>query len=69
MSDKLLSPREVKKRFSVCDMTLYRYEKQGKLHPARTPGGHRRYLESELVQLFKRELDANDPNNNSGDTD
>lgn len=66
MSERLLSPKEVKKRFSVSDRTLYRYEKQGKIHPARTPGGHRRYLESELAHLFKRESDANDNDNNPG---
>lgn len=69
MSERLLSPKEVKKRFSVSDRTLYSYEKQGKIHPARTPGGHRRYLESELLNLFQRESDANNTNNDPGDTD
>lgn len=66
MADRLLSPKEVKKLYSVSDRTLYRYEKQGKIHPARTPGGHRRYLESELVQLFKRESDADNHNDDPG---
>lgn len=69
MSERLLSPKEVKKLYSVSDRTLYRYEKQGKIHPARTPGGHRRYLESELVQLFQRESDGNDTDNDPRDAD
>lgn len=66
MPEKLLSPKEVKKRYSISDRTLYRYEKQGKLYPARTPGGHRRYLESELIQLFQRDKNEN---NDPGRTD
>lgn len=69
MSERLLSPKEVKKLYSVSDRTLYRYEKQGKIHPARTPGGHRRYLESELVQLFSRETDADNHNDDPGNAD
>jgi excisionase family DNA binding protein len=33
--------------------TLRRWEKNGKLIPSRTPGGHRRYTESQLTELLR----------------
>lgn len=50
--DRLLTPREVAKRFSVDPKTVTRWAKGGHLHPVRTPGGHRRYRESEVEKFF-----------------
>lgn len=69
MIDKLYKLNEVKEKFGVSRRTLIYYEKQGKIRPARTPGGHRRYPESELLKLFSRDQDVNDTDNNSGNTD
>ena len=38
--------------------TLRRWEKEGKLIPLRTPGGHRRYKESQIKTLLGEEQDT-----------
>jgi predicted site-specific integrase-resolvase len=45
---KLLNAREAAEYLRISIATLNRFEKQGKLTPLRTPGGHRRYT---LVML------------------
>lgn len=39
----ILNSRQAADYLGVSLNTLYRIEKQGDLHPFRTPGGHRRY--------------------------
>jgi predicted site-specific integrase-resolvase len=37
----------------VAPVTLRRYEKKGLIHPARTPGNHRRYSRADLDSLLR----------------
>jgi excisionase family DNA binding protein len=50
--DRMLSPGEVAVLFRVSPKTVTRWAKQGKVHAIRTPGGHRRYRESEVRALL-----------------
>jgi excisionase family DNA binding protein len=45
----LLTPAEVAAAFRVDPKTVTRWAKAGKLTSIRTLGGHRRYLESEIL--------------------
>jgi excisionase family DNA binding protein len=49
----LLTPAEVAALFRVDPKTVTRWAKAGKLTPIRTLGGHRRYRQSEVVNLLK----------------
>ena len=51
--EPLMTPAEVCAAFRVVPETLYRWAKAGKLTPVRTPGGHRRYRESEIRAYLK----------------
>ncbi len=57
--DRLLTPREVAGIFHVHVKTLVRWTKPTadgsapRLKPVRTPGGHRRYRESEIRALLR----------------
>lgn len=48
-SSALLTPAEVAAAFRVDPKTVTRWAKSGKLNSIRTLGGHRRYLESEVL--------------------
>ena len=50
----LLRAREAAKYLNVSLATLYRIEKEGKLTPFRTPGGHRRYSLAMLNEYLER---------------
>lgn len=52
MTERLLTPGEVAKLFRVDPKTVTRWAKQGRVGVIRTPGGHRRYLESEIRALL-----------------
>jgi len=45
-------------RLGVATSTLRRWEREGKIKPERTPGGHRRYSMSDLYPHLKRERQA-----------
>jgi excisionase family DNA binding protein len=47
-ADRLLTPAEVAVMLRVDPKTVTRWAKAGKLSSIRTPGGHRRYSESEV---------------------
>src|SRR3954453_6838862 len=51
-SEPLLTPAEVAAMFRVDPKTVTRWAKAGKLSSIRTPGGHRRYRESEVRDLL-----------------
>lgn len=57
--EKLLTSHQVAKLLNVWPETLRRWEKEGKLKPLRTPGGHRRYKESQIKKLLGEEEKAN----------
>jgi excisionase family DNA binding protein len=48
-SNPLLTPAEVAAAFRVDPKTVTRWAKAGKLSSIRTLGGHRRYLEAEVL--------------------
>ena len=43
---------EVKEKYNITRLTLYKWEQEGLIDPARTPGGHRRYSQAELEDLL-----------------
>jgi excisionase family DNA binding protein len=51
--EALMTPAEVAGAFRVDSKTVTRWAKAGRLTVIRTPGGHRRYRESEIRALLK----------------
>jgi excisionase family DNA binding protein len=51
--ERLLTPAEVAAMFRVDPKTVTRWAKDGRLTAVRTLGGHRRYLESEVLALLR----------------
>jgi len=47
----LLRPKEVGDLFGVVPKTVARWAKEGRLRCIRTPGGHARFIESEVMAL------------------
>lgn len=58
MEDRLLLPGEVAKMFRVDPKTVTRWAAKGLLKSIRTPGGHRRYWESEVRNLIGEHPEA-----------
>jgi excisionase family DNA binding protein len=58
--ERLLTPAEVASMFRVDPKTVTRWARDGRLTAVRTLGGHRRYLESEVLALLRaaRSADA-----------
>ena len=52
LTEPLLTPAEVATLFRVDPKTVTRWAKAGKLTSVRTLGGHRRYLEKEVLALL-----------------
>jgi excisionase family DNA binding protein len=50
LANLLLTPAEVAAAFRVDPKTVTRWAKAGKLSSVRTLGGHRRYLEAEVLE-------------------
>lgn len=50
--ETLLTPSEVAALFRVDPKTVTRWARAGKLSAIRTLGGHRRYRQSEVLQLL-----------------
>ena len=61
--DRLLTPGEVAALFRVDPKTVTRWAAAGRIGSIRTPGGHRRFRESEVRALLEGEgmLDEVDP--------
>lgn len=55
--DRLLTPGEVATLFRVDPKTVTRWAAAGRINSIRTPGGHRRFRESEVRTL----LDGGEP--------
>ena len=53
-SEVLMTPAEVAAIFRVDPKTVTRWAKSGKLTAIRTLGGHRRYRQSEVQDLLKK---------------
>lgn len=59
---RLLTPGEVAALFRVDPKTVTRWATAGRIGSIRTPGGHRRFRESEVNQLLAElTTDANEP--------
>lgn len=50
--DSYLTPGQVAELFRVDPKTVTRWGAAGKLNSIRTPGGHRRFLASDVQKLF-----------------
>ena len=62
--NKLLTLKETETLLNVSKSTLQRWDKSGKLKALRTEGGHRRYKESEILNLIGfEETDGEDKQN------
>ena len=62
--NKLLTLKETETLLNVSKSTLQRWDKSGKLKALRTEGGHRRYKESEVLNLIGiEETDGEDKQN------
>jgi excisionase family DNA binding protein len=61
--ERLLTPGEVASLFRVDPKTVTRWAAAGRIGSIRTPGGHRRFRESEVRALLRGELsmDADTP--------
>jgi len=57
--EKLLTTHQAAKLLNVWPHTLRRWEREGKFKPLRTPGGHRRYKESQIMALIGEEITVN----------
>ncbi len=53
--DRLLTPGEVASLFRVDPKTVTRWAAAGRMSSIRTPGGHRRFRESEVRALLRGE--------------
>lgn len=53
-NERLLTPGQVASMFSVDPKTVSRWALAGRLGSLRTPGGHRRFRESEVRELHAR---------------
>lgn len=56
--DPLLTPKEVAALFRVDPKTVGRWANAGRLDSVRTPGGHRRFRESEVRALLEGEANV-----------
>src|SRR5690348_202084 len=62
--DRLLTPGEVAALFRVDPKTVTRWAAAGRISSIRTPGGHRRFRESEVRALLEGEDEAGEPGPN-----
>jgi excisionase family DNA binding protein len=56
--ERLLTPGEVASLFRVDPKTVTRWAAAGRISSIRTPGGHRRFRESEVRALLRGEAGA-----------
>lgn len=52
-TDRLITPGEVATLFRVDPKTVTRWAAAGRIFSVRTPGGHRRFWESEVLALLE----------------
>jgi len=66
--DRLLTPGEVAALFRVDPKTVTRWAAAGRIGSIRTPGGHRRFRESEVRALLEGEgmLEPEEPGGSRG---
>jgi excisionase family DNA binding protein len=59
--DRLLTPGEVASLFRVDPKTVTRWAAAGRINSIRTPGGHRRFRESEIRDLLRQDVPTAGP--------
>ncbi|MEU7865481.1 BldC family transcriptional regulator [Dactylosporangium sp. NPDC049140] len=64
--DRLLTPGEVAALFRVDPKTVTRWAAAGRISSIRTPGGHRRFRESEVRALLEGDDAPDDTSNGNG---
>lgn len=52
--DALLTSHEAAELIGVTIRSLHRWEQAGYIHPTRTPGGHRRYRQADVLALMEQ---------------
>jgi DNA-binding transcriptional MerR regulator len=52
--DPLITSHEAAELIGCSIQSLHRWESDGLITPNRTPGGHRRYRQSEVLELIER---------------
>jgi excisionase family DNA binding protein len=57
-NERLLTPGEVAALFRVDPKTVTRWAASGRITSIRTPGGHRRFRESEVRALLRGDSEA-----------
>ena len=62
----LYTQAEAAEKFSLSRRSLIRYEADGLIEPVRTPGGQRRYPESELLRLYGIDVKPKQTGNKAG---
>lgn len=62
--DRLLTPGEVASLFRVDPKTVTRWAAAGRVSSLRTPGGHRRFRESEVRRLLEGDSTAQETRGN-----
>jgi len=60
-NERLLTPGEVAALFRVDPKTVTRWAASGRITSIRTPGGHRRFRESEVRALLRQRTGAAGP--------
>jgi excisionase family DNA binding protein len=65
--NRLLTPAEAAAMLRVDPKTVTRWARDGKLPSIRTPGGHRRYNESEVRGFLKSSRGVNVPRAAAGE--
>jgi excisionase family DNA binding protein len=60
-AEHLLTPGEVASLFRVDPKTVTRWAASGRINSIRTPGGHRRFRESEIRELLRSDSPDPDP--------
>ena len=66
--DRLLTPGEVASLFRVDPKTVTRWAAAGRVNSIRTPGGHRRFRESEIRELLRHDGSAAHPHSDATPT-
>lgn len=66
--DSLLTPGEVADKFRVDPKTVSRWAADGKIGSIRTPGGHRRFRESEVRAILEGDQPFRDTPDESSTT-
>ena len=58
---KLYTTKQAAEFLNVAVSTIIRWDNEGKIHPLRTPGGHRRFTEEELLRVLGVQSSSRSP--------